>query len=329
MHRTASHQTRQSCLRTWAAAAVTAACVAGCGGTTSTGYVVDYGYEEAYLYDAYYPVDMSYAGYYYATPWDYSYYYYNKVNSAFSAALTAPLATSVGSAVRALARGETLCEGQVTVTPKMAAPACAGADAAAVRNGVTIVFNGCQLSSGGTLSGTFDVVSQSAASEQTCTASTTIMLGHTTTITDLAYTGPDGRKIVIPTQTDRAMTTYKFGQHPLNVIIDSTGQLQIFAKGGALVSDHKHSGTRTLAFPSSNAYTVDGTITVEDQRVSGTATLALSGLMRSAGCCRPTGGTVVVSRTGGAAPGQHTWEFSSSCGSATLDGSAANLPACL
>src|SRR6476620_5994322 len=36
----------------------------------------DYTYDDAYLYDAYYPADVAYAGYYWANPWDYTAFYY-------------------------------------------------------------------------------------------------------------------------------------------------------------------------------------------------------------------------------------------------------------
>ena len=64
---------------------------------------------------------------------------------------------SLGSTLRALIRGESVCPGQVTVTPKTVPPACTGSAVATVKNGVTVVFNGCQLSGGGKLDGTFDV----------------------------------------------------------------------------------------------------------------------------------------------------------------------------
>jgi hypothetical protein len=62
---------------------------------------------------------------------------------------------------------------------------------------------------------------------------------------------------------------------------------------------------------------------------NGTATITRSGLTRSGGCCRPTGGSVTVNRTGGIAPGQHDWSFGPSCGTVTRDGTTATMPECL
>src|SRR6185369_17941396 len=75
--------------------------------------------------------------------------------------------STLASVIEALARGQSVCPGQVTVTEKMATPACAGSNATQERNGVTIVFNNCTVS-GSTINGTFDVLSNRAASEQTC-----------------------------------------------------------------------------------------------------------------------------------------------------------------
>jgi hypothetical protein len=235
----------------------------------------------------------------------------------------------IGQVIRALIRGETVCPNQVTVTPKTAAPACAGSSATSVRNGITIVFSGCQLPAGGSLSGTFDVTSQRSASEQTCTANTVISLGHTTTITNLAYTSPSGGKIVIPSQTDTGMTTYTFGQMAPGTTISTNGELQIFSSNGTMVSDHTYNGSRTLSFQGNQSYKVDGTVNVQDQKSTASAMITGTGLTHTLACCRPVGGTLAITRTGGLRPGQHTWGFNSTCGSASFDGKTITLPACL
>jgi hypothetical protein len=52
-------------------------------------------------------------------------------------------------------------------------------------------------------------------------------------------------------------------------------------------------------------------------------------IARGTSCCRPTGGTVAISRTGGSHSGSHTWTFTLTCGSAMLDNKTVTLPACL
>jgi len=56
--------------------------------------------------------------------------------------------------------------------------------------------------------------------------------------------------------------------------------------------------------------------------------VSATGLKRERTCCKPTGGMLSVNRTGGNHNGTRTWTFSSSCGSATLDGKTVTLPAC-
>src|SRR5450631_4461484 len=139
------------------AAALLGALVAGgwgCGSST-TGTVA-YTYEDPYLYSYYYPADLAYTGYYGADSWNYAVYYSSPGLPAGSAAATVidnSGRPSLGSTLRALIRGESVCPGQVTVTPKTAPPACTGSAQASVKNGITAVFAGCQLTGGGKLDG--------------------------------------------------------------------------------------------------------------------------------------------------------------------------------
>ncbi len=302
----------------------------GCNEGATTGTVA-YSYEDPYLYSYYYPADVAYTGYYAADTWDYGLYYAAQGPAAGAATVidnsTRP---SLGSTLRALIRGESVCPGQVTVTPKTAPPACSGSPLTSVKNGFTAVFAGCQLSGGGKLDGTFDVAATKTASSPTCAADTTISLQYTTTITNLVYTSPEGARISIPSQSDTGTASYTFGQNGTATSFNSTGEAQFFNTAGTMIADLGFSGMRTLTFTTSNqTYTIDGTVNVQDKMTSGaSATLTGTGVQRSNGCCRPTAGTLTVNRTGGRFPGQHVWTFESTCGSAMLDGSTITLPAC-
>jgi hypothetical protein len=242
-----------------------------------------------------------------------------------SGAMTAR--ASLASVIEALARGQNVCPGQVTVTEKMATPACAGGNATQERNGVTLVFNNCVVS-GATINGTFDVLSNRAASEQTCSATTTITLGHTTTITNLSISNSEG-KIVIPSQTDTGMTTYTFGQTPTSTAFNTTGEMQIFGANGTMISDLTYTGMDTVTFSGNSSYSVDGTTTVQEKNGSASAKITKQGLTRSGGCCRPTGGSATIDRTGGPNPGTATWTFGPSCGAVMRNNTSAMLPACI
>jgi hypothetical protein len=239
--------------------------------------------------------------------------------------------TTAGDTIRALARGDSICPNQITVTPKSAPPPCTGGPTS-VRAGVTIVFNGCQTPGGGTISGTVDVTATHTASTTVCDATTIITMSHTTTISNLSYTGPGGAKLVIPSQTDMGMSTYNFGQTPTTVALSLNGQLQVFDAGGGLTADHNFTGTSTFSFGGSTSnYTIDGDLTTTDNRTQNVGTtITVTGLKRATTCCRPVGGTISIVQTSGTAgPGTHTWTFGPTCGAAAVDGTAATLPACI
>jgi hypothetical protein len=302
---------------------------------------------DSFLYTSYYPADVAISGVYWAAPWAYDSLYVladgahgsdaggfgpgDGVPTAPTATTTAvPITvTTAGDAIRALARGQSLCPGQVTVTPRLSPSPCTGGGPE--RSGVTIVFNGCQTPGGGTISGTVDVTATRTASTAACDATTSITLTHTTTISNLDYTGISGGRLLIPTQTDTGTNLYTFGATPGHVSVSSTGQLQIFARDGSQTSDHGFTGTATFSFGGSETgYTVDGNVAITDNRASGQATAAtLTGLERIVSCCRPVGGSVTLTQTTGLSPGTHVWAFGPSCGDLMVDGQDASLPLCI
>ncbi|HVU51856.1 MAG TPA: hypothetical protein VHL80_14265 [Polyangia bacterium] len=244
-------------------------------------------------------------------------------------ATTGGVLTTAGDAIRALARGESVCPGAITVAPKTAPPACTGGTS---RAGVTIVFDGCQTPGGATLDGMVDVSSTRTASSPDCNAGTTITLSHTTTITNLSYTNAAGQRLIIPSQTGMGTTTYTFGQTPPTVALGFTGQLQTFASAGSnITSDHNYTGNLTFTFGGANTgYQVDGGVTVMDNRAAGSgSTVTVTGLKRVTTCCRPVGGTISLTQVGPTGPGSHVWSFGPACGESTIDGSGATLPACI
>ena len=232
---------------------------------------------------------------------------------------------AVGQAIREAALGGDVCPGQVTVTPQTGSPVC-GVSAA----GLNIAFNGCVLSGGGTVDGTVNVQITRSASDTNCNAATTITLGYTSTLTNLSYTGTGGAKIVIPNEMTTGTLNFPTGQSPATVGLTTNGEVQRFASGGSMTSDRTFTGMYTISSISlvNQSYTVGGMLNVTD-KAGGTAIITGTDLARDTSCCKPTGGTLAVSRTGGIHPGSHSWTFTSTCGSATLDGKTITLPACL
>ena len=334
-----------------AAVALATAGTVGCTDTSGTVSTTGYVYDDAYLYTTYYPADVAYASYAYAYPWDYSTFYYylnaygpgptgntgNQADAGTSGTAGASgdagtanntVHSGVAFAIESLARGQQICPGQVTVTEKAAPPACQGSSTAEQRNGVSIVFNNCSVA-GGTINGTVEVMGTATASEATCSATTIITLGHTTTITNLSVRVADGRTLTIPNQTDTGMTTFMFGQTPTRTDIQSNGELQIMDSSGAMQADLKFMGNNAFTFSGAQAYTIEGTTKVQDKNGNASATITRQGLVRSKGCCRPTGGTITIDRSGGSNPGSANWSFGPSCGQIMRDGASVSMPTCM
>jgi hypothetical protein len=329
----------------------------GCGSSSSA----DVAYEAAYAGDYYYPADVGYSSVYTT---DTGVYFVAPASNGLTTPIAADVTDAggggaggaageagtaggagaggngaagsggsgsttargaVGQAIRTVALGGAVCPGQVTVTRPAGTDVCGVSGA-----GLSIVFSGCQLSGGGTVDGTITVQRSLSASDTDCTSSTMLTVGYTSTITSLTYTGTGGAKIVIPTATDTATIQVPLGTAPSTVTLMSTGQIQRLGTDGSVTSDRSYTGKRTYSAisVSNQTYTVDGMIAVTDT-AGGTATISASGLQRDQSCCRPTGGTLSVSRTGGSHAGSHTWTFSATCGSVMLDGKTVTLPACL
>lgn len=274
----------------------------------------DVAYEDGYASDYAYPADIGYAG--------------GFVGGGYYAAAAGTGTTvrgAVGQAIRTAVQGGDVCGDKVTVTPRIGVAVCGDAG-----TGVTVVFNDCELSGGGMVNGTVDVQLNRSASNVVCDGSTDISLGYTATITDLTYTGVDGRSIFIPNQKSTATINHPFGQMPTTVDIETIGEVQRFDLGGAKITDRMYSGTQTLSSISleNKSYTLGGTMIVTDES-GATTTMTGTDLTRETSCCRPTGGTLSVSRMGGSHSGSHTWVFTPTCGSATLDNTTVTLPDCL
>ena len=311
---------------------------------------------DSYLYYGYYPADVYYSGYYWTDPYYYYYAAYGGGGTSTGAAGSTGVAGSTGAAgaggggggmmpttigrtsdmtvgdvLRALARGEMVCgDNQVSITPKMGPDACATDGTGMSRTGVNIFFNGCMLTSGSRIDGTFDVEGTRTLSDPACGPGTTVTVTATTMVTYLARTTPSGVKIVMPNSNGTITTSYIAGQMPSSVAVTMSGTLQLVGPGGVTSADRSFSGDISM-MPSSDrmSYTTDGMITLQDTADSTSTTLTAQGLNRSAACCRPTGGTLTIDRTTGSSSGTHTWTFGPSCGAMMFDGASISAPACL
>jgi hypothetical protein len=182
------------------------------------------------------------------------------------------------------------------------------------------------------VSGTIDVTSTRTASTAVCSSTTMITLSHTTTITNLSFTGVAGRKLLIPSQTGTGMSTYTFGAGPATLALNYQGQLQTFAPDGSVSSDHGYTAMNSFTFGgSTSSYTVNGTVGIVDNLAAGVgSTITVTNLQRTTSCCRPAAGTISIMPTSGTGGiGSHVVGFGPNCGDAMLDGTSASLPACI
>ncbi len=289
-------------------------------------------YEDAYLYAAYYPDTITYAAQSWADDWATSPVILAAANATpvvSDAGATAASETKAGlaGAIQTLARGGTVCPGQVSIAIKTAAPACNGAAAPAVRNGVTLTFSACQLGTE-TVDGVVNLTSSRSASDATCTPTTMIMLRNTLTLTGVVIRGAVGGRILIPSQSVTTTATYIYGQTPTTVQAIQSGEIQTFDSSDVLKADITFDGSGAFSVGDGSAFVVDGTATYQDT-AGAMATVTKTDLTRTRGCCRPTDGTVVVDRIGGPRAARTTWTFGPDCGIAGRDRMRTTLPTCV
>jgi hypothetical protein len=331
-------------------AALMALVLGGCTTTTTTTTTTAvYPYDEAYLTGATYTADLIYAGDYWADDWTTSTLY-----TSFVGAIPLPIepmpdggahldggglvlldagsttsgpGMGIAGAIESLARGASVCPGEVTVTPKTSAAVCRDSSASQERSGVTIVFNGCTIGQS-QIDGMVDVATVRSVAGGACDGSTSVLSKTTLTVTNLSIRLPGGAGIVIPSEIATSTASAPPQQMPQAVMATSAGELQVFDASGRMIADLTTQGSWTFSQPNAQSYAVDGTQTVHEAG-NATATVTETGVTRSGGCCRPTAGTVVVDRSGGASPGKVTWQFSPSCGEVTRNGAKVTLSACL
>jgi hypothetical protein len=136
--------------------------------------------------------------------------------------------------------------------------------------------------------------------------------------------------VAIPSQIDSGAYARPLGGAPTSLNVATTGRVQFYAAGGALAADHIVKGTRSYTFSreaATSSYAVDGALAVQDAGRSATFTATAVGLTRTAGCCRPTSGTLTVVDPDSA--DSSTWTFGPACGALAVNGAAVDLPECL
>jgi hypothetical protein len=292
---------------------------AAAGAACSSSSSYDSATYDPYVYYSYTPAEVYYSSYYWADP----YYFYYLDGSP------APSGQSLGEILRALARGQSVCPGRVTVTPHMITNPCPANGSDNIRGGVSLAFSDCELPNGGVLGGSIEVQTTRTTDDE-CSAHTTITIMHTVTITDLSYTTPSGRRLAIPNQTATGTTSYPIGKPPSTAAATLDGRMQVYGLDGALATDRVYTGDLTVTpSPDRSSFLVDGTMNLDDADGTGSTALTVTNLTRAGDCCIPLSGTISATRTGQGSFGLHVWSFDAACNGASFDGRAVTMGRCL
>jgi hypothetical protein len=285
-------------------------------------------YEDYYAYAYGYPADLAYADSYWVDDWYAPYYAYSSLDTRSKGTSNSD---SPAGFLRNLSLGEDLCPGQISVTPTPGSAQCSNSTAMTSnerRAGATMVFDGCALPSGGRLDGSLTIEGSQTFSDDICNNDTLVSVTYTSTSTNMSYTAPSGAKIVAPSLFRMGSYTRVLDGSPAAISVSSSGTLQRFASDGSLMVEATLSGTQNLTLDEEDpdSYRLDGTLKLTDTTNARAVTIAGDDVLRIAGCCRPTDGTITVRSS----PGDtNTWRFGPSCGDLSLNGEKRDATVCL
>jgi hypothetical protein len=314
MHRTSKHICRSLALM---------ALVCGCGDddpevTGVTVYPDDY-----YGYAYYYPADLAYSVPYWVDDWyDYPYLY----SDTQPQPLTDTSGRTAGSLLRALAIGEELCPGQVTIVT-LDTKGCGGDDST-MRGAATITFNNCMLEDGTLLDGMVDFNSRRSFSNATCDESTVASVTFTSKITDFVQIAPSGARLLIPTLTAEGSYSRLFLARPAAISLANSGTLEHQADGAAsTVVDLAGSFGVVLGQPPDTwDYRIYGPLSLEDTKQGRSVTATAVDLIHEQACCHPISGSLRLSDTD--TGNDSVLTFGPACGAGMLNEDPVSLPAC-
>ena len=278
--------------------------------------------DNSYLYYGYYPADVYYSGY----AWTGGGFYYLEygrggpsTGSAGSTGTSTGAAGSTGTStggtgggtttasgdmtmgdvLRAMARGESVCPNQVTITPKMTPNACATDGTGMSRGRVRWCSTAAEIPNGSRFDGTVDV-SSTRTYDPACPAGTMVTFQNMTTITNLTRTTANGSKILIPNSsgTDTPPAGRRRGTgagRRSNLTVEVP--CEVVGVGGNVNANRTFSSDLTITTTSNrSSSTINGTTTVEDPKQPGYDDADVSEPARSDACCGRRSGTM-ASRT--------------------------------
>jgi hypothetical protein len=312
---------RMSWASTTRATTIAAVALAAVSCTTDPYYYDPYSYYYGASY--YYPTDVAYGGAYYS---DYG-AYGAPVTYAQSRSGQQESSTLPGATLRALAAGEDLCPGHVTVAKTPGNAPCQASDRQPVPASTSIQFTDCTLPDGSRLDGAVQIDTAHTASDTRCDAETRIDVTFTSTATDLAYTAKDGARVVLPALTATGSYTRGVEERPSLITIGIEGQIERYAKDGTILAQTSVSGKQTLTpLESTDGYRAAGTLTMRDPIDDETVRVTSDGVDRPESCCYPTSGSIELERSDG---DLDVLRFGPECNDVTLNSESITPHDCL
>lgn len=300
---------------------IAAVALAAVSCTTDPYYYDPYSYYYGASY--YYPADVAYGGAYYA---DYG-AYGAPITYAQSRLEERDTHVLPGATLRALASGQDICPGHVTVAKTPGKTPCLAADREPAPASTTIEFTDCESPDGTHLDGVVQIDTLHTASDTDCDADTRIDVTFTSTATNLAYTAENGIRVVLPTLTVTGSYTRGVDARPSLIEIGIEGQIERYAKDGSTLAQTSVSGKQTLTpLDSSDGYRASGSLTLHDSIDKETVRATSDGVNRPDGCCYPTSGSIELERSNG---DLDVLRFGPECNAVTLDSESITLHDCL
>jgi hypothetical protein len=236
---------------------------------------------------------------------------------------------TAGALIRALASGEELCPGQITIEPTHTEVLCCGDDDQMLQTGARVTFDDCMLEDGSLLDGTIAMDSRRSFSNNVCDADTVVSVAFSSTYTNLAHIGPSGARSVIPTLTSEGAYTRLFLDRPAAVSVASSGSVEQYDAAGQLVTQVDLAGNFGLVVgqpPDTWDYRVYGPLRLEDKKEGRSVSVTAVDLIHEEACCHPISGSLRISNldTGD----DDVLTFGPECGVGMLNEDPVSLPDC-
>lgn len=311
---------RMSWESTTKASTIAAVALAAVSCTTDPYYYDPYSYYYGASY--YYPADVAYGGAYYA-----DYGAGAPITYAQARSNQQQVSELPGATLRALASGEDLCPGQVTIAKTPGNAPCPASDREPVPASTSIQFADCTFADGGRLDGAVQIDTVHTASDTDCDAETRIDVSFTSAATDLAYTAASGARVVLPALTLTGSYTRAVEARPSLIEVGIEGQIERYAKDGEMLAQTSVSGKQTLTpLESGDGYRASGTLTMRDPIDDETVRVTSDGVNRPDSCCYPTSGSIELERSNG---DLDVLRFGPKCNEVTLDSESITPGHCL